>query len=158
MVRLMTHQIDRLEGTARVEKLKTDFQDRVGRARNILETDDQLRQLAALEKEFDTALDRGDLSVAQTKDEAVGDLVFKVLVQTPEFWKYQLSALFQKFTDLNMVNVAQKQFAEGAEAMERENGMQDLIRICLELLALLPREERSQFDAVVSNVMGGGSR
>ncbi len=154
LVRLMTRQLDLIEGENRVEKIRTDFAARVARATDLLESSTELLELQALESEFQTALARGDLAAAETREKAVGDLIWKANLRRPEFWKFYLEHLSEKFKELNLLDVARKQFAD-AEAAKKRNSMQDMIRICLELLALLPQEERKQLDPVVSNVTGG---
>jgi molecular chaperone DnaK len=154
LVRLMTRHLDRLEGQARTEKLRADFSERSSRAENVLASPAERQELEELGQEFHTALTRGDTVVAEQKFEVVGDLMWNAYLRMPEFWKYQLQQLYQKFQELGMLSVAQQKFADGAAAMEQDS-LQDLVRICCELLAMLPGDQRKQFEGVVSHITGG---
>jgi hypothetical protein len=141
-----------------VDKVKNDFAKTVEDARNLLAAPEQIQHLDSLIREFDTAMDRGDVNIAQSKKDAASDLVFKVLVQTPEYWHGLLRYLYQRFTELNLMGIAQQRFVDGAAAMEKgADGMHEVARICIELIDLLPKEEKGQFtgavQAVVSHVM-----
>jgi molecular chaperone DnaK len=158
MVRLMTRQLDRVEAQSSRDKLRADFADKVTQGQEILQTDERRQELAALQSEFQTALDRDDTLVAQAKYEAASDLIWRANLQRPEFWKGMLGWLYQRFTELNLLNVAQQQFKDGVAAMDRgQDGLGELILVCMELFDMLPHEERGQFSGVVaavqSNVM-----
>jgi molecular chaperone DnaK len=143
MVRLMTLQIDGAEAGVRSEEIKARYEQRMTEARNALQTDAQKSELASLDHEFQSAWAIGDLDLAEAKTESIHDLTMKALYQTTGFWKGMLSYLYTRFTELGMVEMANKQFQDGIRAAEADN-LNGLITACMQLLDLLPREERGK--------------
>jgi molecular chaperone DnaK len=152
MVRLMTRQIDKVEAGLRVEKLTGEFAMKLARGRQIITDAEPRRELEHLAVEFQAAIDRGDLPVAESKSEAAGDLVFRAEMTTIEFWRGFLGWLYQRFEALDMLGMAGNRFQLGVEAAQRDDII-GLRIVCVELYQLLPKAERAQFDGIVSHVM-----
>jgi molecular chaperone DnaK len=155
IVRLMTRQIDRVETEARQDGLRADFQKRVQQAGDFLKEQGRKEELDALSREFHQALDRGDAAVAESKRDALHDLTQHLWMQTIGYWIHLIQFLYKRFEELNLMPLAGPRFEQGARAAQKEN-IQELARICMELINLLPREERGRIDLpgerVVSHV------
>ena len=65
MVRLMTRQIDMVEAETRSESVRVEFDKRVSGARELLEKKGRKDELAALSREFASAMERGDIGTAE---------------------------------------------------------------------------------------------
>ena len=155
MIRLMTHQIDRVEAQTRAEAVRIEFEKRVKGARELLEQKGRKHELEALDREFATAIDMGDVSVAEAKRDALAELTQHVWMQTIEYWMGLLQFLYGRFQELNLLALAGPRFQQGVNA-GNANDIQGLADVCMELLNLLPREERGKLnvpgDRVVSHV------
>jgi molecular chaperone DnaK len=155
MIRLMTHQIDRVEAQTRAEAVRIEFEKRVKGARELLEQKGRKHELEALDREFATAIDMGDVAVAEAKRDALADLTQHVWMQTIEYWMGLLQFLYGRFHELNLLALAGPRFQQGVNA-GNANDIQGLADVCMELLNLLPREERGKLnvpaDRVVSHV------
>jgi molecular chaperone DnaK len=155
MVRLMTRQIDNLEAETRSESIRMAFENRVKHWREYLKEKGRLDELEALSREFTGAMEGGDVAVAEGKLEALDELAHKVYVQTIDYWMGLLKYLHGRFQELNLMALAGPRFEQGVRAANRGN-IQELANLCMELINLLPREERGKLDVqsprVVSHV------
>jgi molecular chaperone DnaK len=153
MVRLMTLQVDGAEAGVRSERIKAAYDANLEEARRVLQADAEKAELASLDHEFRLAWDRGDLNVAESKAEAIHDLTMKALYKTTGFWKGMLSYLYGRFESLGMLNLIQKQLRDGVVAAEADN-LDGLISACMQLLDMLPREERAKVSMPTGVVSG----
>ena len=159
MVRLMTRQIDQVETHSQKDKIKINFDARMATMQQIIKTDEHRVEMAALQNEFQSAMEREDYAVAEAKYKAADDLLFRAEMKTLRFWQGILGWLYQMFTELNMLQMGQQQFNDAAQIMNNEDRLQSLIAICMELMNMLPPEKREQFPKApggsgpVSNVM-----
>jgi hypothetical protein len=109
-------------------------------------------QMEALAEEFDEAVRRNDLQLAETRVKAADDLRWSLLRERPEYWR-------QLFDDLCQVVLAGPNAAEarvpidaGKVAVAR-NDVGALVEACLELIRLLPQgEEAALPTALLSHV------
>ena len=74
MVRLMTRQIDMVEAETRSEAVRVEFDKRASGARELLEGKGCKDELAALSREFASAMERGDIGTAEAKRDALAQL------------------------------------------------------------------------------------
>jgi molecular chaperone DnaK len=155
LVRLMTHQIDKVESETHKEGIKADFEKRAAAGREILEKSGRKDELAALSREFASAMERGDLTVAEAKRDALDHITQQAWWQTIDYWMGLLQFLYGRFQELNLLALAGPRFDQGVRAANR-GATQELADVCMELINLLPREERGKVnvpgDRVVSNV------
>jgi molecular chaperone DnaK len=146
IVRLMTRQIDTLEAETRSEGVRMEFDKRVKTWREYLKEKGRAEELEALSREFDGAIEQGDIDVAVGRLEALGELTQKVYMQTIDYWIGLLNHLHGRFQELSIIPLAGPLFEQGVRAANRGD-IQELIRLCMELINLLPREEREKYDA-----------
>jgi molecular chaperone DnaK len=155
MLRLMTRQIDNLEAETRSEGVRKTFEKRVKDWREYLKEKGRLDELEALGREFAGAMEGGDVAVAEAKLQALDELAHNVYVQTIDYWMGLLQYLHGRFKELNIMALAGPRFEQGVRAANRGN-TQELANLCMELINLLPREERGKLDVqsprVVSHV------
>jgi molecular chaperone DnaK len=154
MVRLMTHELDSVESTNHSSGLKHRFESEMTRARSLMEPGKELDQAESLAREFQEAMDRGDTVVAEAKGEALDELNRRVMYNSIGYWWWMLSWLFEKYKELGMIPMAGDRFDRGVKAHEAKN-MGALAAVCIELIDLLPRQERAHIEvpAVQSNVI-----
>jgi molecular chaperone DnaK len=152
LVRMMSGQIDRAEVGARAEKLRADFASQFELGDAILEDGPPREELASLADEFQAALDSCDLETAEAKYVTTRNLVLDARLQTLAFWEGILDWLQGRFEALGMLGVVGQQLQEGSEAAGGKD-FGRLVHICNDLLDRLPREDRQEYEAVVSNVM-----
>jgi molecular chaperone DnaK len=155
MVRLMTRQIDALEAETRADGVRMEFEKRVNGWREYLTSKGRGDELNALAREFSGALEQGDVALAEGKLEALDALTQKVYVQTIDYWIGLLQHLHGRFQELGLLPLAGDRFDRGVRAANQGDG-QEIVNICMELINLLPREERgkwsAQGDRIVSHV------
>jgi molecular chaperone DnaK len=145
LVRLMTRQLDKAESEARTEGLRRAFARRVEAARPLLEHFGRKDELEAIIREFQAAMDRDDIAVAEAKHELLDHLARHFWMQTIDYWVQLIQFLYQKFQELKLMPLAGPRFQMGMQAANAGN-MHELARICMELINLLPREERGKLD------------
>jgi molecular chaperone DnaK len=146
MVRLMTRQLDNLEAETKNKGVRTAFESRVKNWREYLKEKGRHNELEALSREFASAMDHGDIAVAEGKLEALDELTHKVYVQTIDYWIGLIQYLHGRFHELNLMPLAGNRFEQAARAANRRD-IQELANLCMELINLLPREERGRLDA-----------
>ena len=155
MVRLMTRQIDMVEAETRSESVRVEFDKRVSGARELLEQKGRKDELAALNREFASAMERGDIGTAEAKRDALAELTQHVWMQTIDYWIGLLQFLHGRFQELNLMGLAGSRFEQGVAAANAGD-IQSLHDVCFELINLLPREERGKLNVpgqqIVSNV------
>jgi molecular chaperone DnaK len=154
MVRLMTHELDKVESDNHSSGLRRNFDAGFGYARSIMEPGKEQDQAESLSREFDEAMTRGDVAVAEAKREALEALTRGVLYNTIGYWAGLFGYLYDKYQELNMMQIASDRFARGMKAYEAQD-VPGLYRVCMELIDLLPRQERTKIDVptVQSNVI-----
>ena len=152
MLRMMTRQIDNAEATTHVDALRDKFNNQLRWAEYVVKDSKQNRELNLLANEFQSALDRGDNEAAESKFATARNIVFNARVQTIQFWKDMLKWLYERFDSLGMLQLFEQQMREGIAAAEADD-LDKLVKVCNELLGLLPQEDRKEFQSVVSNVM-----
>jgi molecular chaperone DnaK len=155
MVRLMTRQIDALEAETRTEGVRLTFEKRVEGWREYLKSKGRADELDALSREFDGAIAQGDLDVAEGKLEALDALTRKVYMQTMDYWMGFLQHLHGRYQELGLMALAGDRFERGVRAAN-QGDIQEVANMCMELINLLPREEREnlgpQGQPIVSHV------
>ncbi len=155
MVRLMTDQIDKAESQARTEGVRIEFDRRVQGARELLEQHGRKDEMEALGREFASAMERGDVAVALAKRDALAEMTQHVWVQTIDYWIGLCQFLYNRFQELSLMALAGPRFEQAGRAANN-NDIHGLARVCMELIDLLPREERGKLNVpderVVSNV------
>ena len=152
MVRLMTHQIDRVEAESRTDAVRSEFEKQVKSAREILEQKGRTHELEALSREFTSAMDRGDVTVAEAKRDALAELTQQVWMQTIDYWMGLLQYLYGRFQELNLLALAGPRFEQGAAAAN-SGDLQGLADVCMELINLLPREERGKLEVPAGRIV-----
>jgi molecular chaperone DnaK len=152
MVRLMTRQIDMVEAETRTEAVRIEFDKRVKGARELLEQKGRKDELEALNREFASAMDRGDVSMAEAKRDALAELTQQVWMQTIDYWLGLLQYLYGRFQELNLLALAGPRFQQGAGAAN-SGDIQALADVCMELINLLPREERGKLDVPAGRIV-----
>jgi hypothetical protein len=124
-------------------------------AREFLEQKGRTHELEALSREFSSAMERGEVSVAEAKRDALAELTQQVWMQTIDYWMGLLQYLYGRFQELNLLALAGPRFEHGVRAANA-NDFQGLVDVCMELLNLLPREERGKLNVpgerIVSHV------
>ena len=155
MVRLMTNQIDRVESESRTDGLRMEFAKRVEGTREFLTQMGRKDELDALDREFAAAMERGDVAVAESKRDALARLTQHLSMQTIDYWIGLLQFLHGRFQELNLMGLAGSRFEQGIAAANR-NDIQALANVCMQLIDLLPLEERGKMiettGRLVSNV------
>ena len=152
MVRLMTRQIDRVESETKTEGVKAKFEKLATDARELLENSGRKDELAALRLEFASAMERGDLAVAEVKSAALHHITQQAWWQTIDYWMGLLQYLYGRFQELNLLALAGPRFDQGIRAANR-GATQEVADVCMELINLLPREERGKMDVPVGRVV-----
>ncbi len=151
----MTRQIDNLEAETRSEGVRIAFEKRVKDWRDYLKEKGRLDELEAIGREFEAAMEGGDVAVAEGKLKTLDALAHKVYVQTIDYWMGLLQYLHGRFQELNLLRLAGPRFEQGVRAANRGD-LHELSTLCMELINLLPREERGRLDIesprVVSHV------
>ena len=66
-------------------------------------------------------------------------------MQTIDYWMGLLQYLHGRYKELNLMRLAGSRFEQGVRAANN-NHIQELADVCIELLNLLPREERGKVD------------
>ncbi len=93
--------------------------------------------------------------MAEAKRDALAELTQQVWMQTIDYWMGLLQFLYGRFQELNLMALAGPRFEQGVRAANN-NAIQELADVCMELINLLPREERGKMDVpgerVVSHV------
>jgi hypothetical protein len=144
-----------VEAETRTEAVRVEFDKRVTGARELLEQKGRKDELAALSREFASAMERGDIGTAEAKRDALAELVQHVWMQTIDYWIGLLQFLHGRFQELNLMRLAGPRFDQGVAAANAGD-IQSLHDVCVELINLLPREERSKLNVpgqqIVSNV------
>lgn len=154
MLRKVTELIDSMEVKDRKGRLREAFAEAEEVVGSLLADGDRARalQIEALAEEFDQAVRRNDLQLAETRVKAADDLRWSLLRERPEYWR-------QLFDDLCRVVLAGPNAAEarvpidaGKVAVAR-NDVGALVEACLELIRLLPQgEEAALPTALLSHV------
>jgi molecular chaperone DnaK len=152
MLRLMTHQIDQVETGTRADGVRMEFNKRVQNARELLESKGRKYELDELDREFAGAIERGDLTVAEAKRDALAELTQQVWMQTIDYWMGLLQFLYGRFKELDILALAGTRFDQGVRAANN-NDMQELVNVCMELINLLPREERGKFNVADGRIV-----
>jgi molecular chaperone DnaK len=155
MLRLMTRHIDRVEAETRTEGLRTEFRKRVQGWREFVTSMGRNTELDALDREFNAAMERGDMAVAESKRDALARLTQHLSMQTIDYWMGLLQYLHGRYEELNLLAMAGSRFEQGVRAANNDD-IHELSTVCFELINLLPREERGKLDVpadrIVSNV------
>jgi molecular chaperone DnaK len=155
MLRLMTRHVDKVEEQARVGRLRDEFKQRVQGWREFVENKGRSTELEALDREFAAAMERGDTAVAEAKSDALDQLTRHLWMQTIDYWMGLLQYLHGRYQELNLMAMAGSRFEQGVREANQGN-IQGLADICMELIELLPREERGKLDVpgdrIVSHV------
>jgi molecular chaperone DnaK len=154
MVRLMTHELDKVESDNKSGGLAHSFQSALSFARSIMETGKERDQAESLAREFDDAMAHGDLAVAEAKREALGDLTRRVQFSTFDYWAGLFAHLYNLFNQLKIMEIAGDRFDRGLKAYQAKD-IVGLYRVCVELIDLLPGKERGKIEVplVTSNVI-----
>jgi molecular chaperone DnaK len=145
MLRLLTRHIDKVEAETRTRGLRDEFQKRVKGWREFVTQQGRSTELEALDREFAAAMDRGDTAVAEAKRDALDQLTRQLYMQTIDYWMGLLQYLHGRYKELNLMRLAGSRFEQGVRAANN-NHIQELADVCIELLNLLPREERGKVD------------
>ena len=148
MVRLMTRQIDRVESETKTEGVKAKFEKLATDARELLENSGRKDELAALRLEFASAMERGDLAVAEVK----------TLLSTTSRSRPGGRRLITGWACSSISMAGSRSSTcwlwlvpgsiKGYRAANR-GATQEVADVCMELINLLPREERGKMDVPV---------
>jgi molecular chaperone DnaK len=152
MVRLMTRQLDMVEAGNRTESVRSEFDKQVQRARELLEQKGRKDELEALSREFASAMERGDVTTAEAKSDALTALTQHVWMQTIDYWMGLLQFLYGRFQELKLLSLAGPRFEQGVAA-GNSGDIQALADVCMELINLLPREERGKLNVPTGRIV-----
>ena len=89
-------------------------------ARELLEQKGRKDELEALNREFASAMDRGDVNVAEAKRDALAELTQQVWMQTIDYWMGLLQFLYGRFQELNLLALAGPRFRARGQCGQRE--------------------------------------
>jgi molecular chaperone DnaK len=139
----MTGLIDGMETKDKEGSLAQQFEATSGSVKELLgrQGGERARQMRALSEEFKDAVERADLSLAETKLKSARELEWGLLQETPDFW-------ISLFDSLCAIILRSEKAAEAQAAVERGRAARDrgdiqtLAQICVQLLQLLPKEQQ----------------
>ncbi|HVG19625.1 MAG TPA: Hsp70 family protein [Blastocatellia bacterium] len=143
MLQKVTGLIDSLETKDKEGSLAQQFEVTVGSVNELLDNKDveRARQLKALSEEFQNAVERADLRLAEAKLTMARELEWELFKETPGFW-------VSLFDSLSEAVLKTEKAAEGRVAIDHGNAarsrgdLNTLIQSCVQLSRLIPREQK----------------
>jgi molecular chaperone DnaK len=154
LLRKVTGLIDALEVKDKEASLIQQFVASSKRVGELLGSENAKRgrQLAALSIEFQAAIDRADLRLAEAKFKAVQDLEYSLLREQPGFWRGLFDYLCEEVLKTPRASEARIPIDEGKAAINK-NDNQGVIQACLALIRLLPQSQQRKIpDSILSTV------
>lgn len=144
MLQKMTGLIDSLETKDKEGSLARQFETTTGTVNNLLGRGggERARQMRALSEEFKDAVERADMSLAETKLKAARELEWSLLQQSPDFWLSLFDSLCAMTFPPEKAAEAQVAIERGKSVRARGN-IQSLVQICVQLWQMLPQEQRA---------------
>ncbi|HEX8688213.1 MAG TPA: Hsp70 family protein, partial [Pyrinomonadaceae bacterium] len=139
----MTGLIDRVVTKEKEGNLAQLFETTAGSVKELLgrQGGERARQMRALSEEFEDAVERGDLALAETKLQSARDLQWALYQEKPDFWVSLFDALCANVLRSEKAAEAQPAVERGRSARDRGD-IYTLSQICVQLLQLLPEEQR----------------
>jgi molecular chaperone DnaK len=139
----MTGLIDGMETKDKEGSLAQQFEATSGSVKQLLgrQGGERARQMRALSEEFKDAVERADLSLAETKLKSARELEWGLFQESPDFWVSLFDSLCTNILRSEKAAEAQAAVERGRSARDRGD-IQTLAQICVQLLQLLPREQR----------------
>lgn len=154
LLQKVTGLIDALEVKDKEASLTQQFVASSRQVQELLGSDDakRTRQHAALSIEFQAAIDRADLRLAEAKFKAVQDLEYSLLREQPAYWRALFSYLCKEVLKTPRASEARIPIDEGKAAINKNNN-QGVIQACLALIRLLPQSQQQKIpDSILSTV------
>jgi molecular chaperone DnaK len=154
LLQKVTGLIDSLELKDKEANLTQQFVASSDQVRQLLDHNDAKRgrQHAALCVEFQSAIDRADLRLAETKFKAVQNLEYSLLREHPGYWRALFEYLCKEVLKTPRASEARVSIDEGKAAINK-NDNQGVIQACFALIRLLPPSQQNKIpDSILSNV------
>lgn len=150
ILRNLTGMIDTRQVKGREEQLLEQFDASSLRILELLTDNDreESRQHVALSGEFNAAVARADLQLAESKLAAVKALEWALIRQQPGYWASLFEYLCQEVPQGPRAGEATVPIEQGRAAVKR-NDLQALHQACMALIRLLPQQEQAQLPTVV---------
>jgi molecular chaperone DnaK len=148
----VTGLIDRMESRDKESSLAQQFEATSGSVRELLgrQGGERARQMRALSEEFKDAVERADMSLAETKLKSVRDLEWMLIQEKPDFWISLFDSLCANLLRSEKAAEAQAAVERGRSARDRRD-IYTLSQICVQLLPLLPQEQRPPLPQSLTN-------
>jgi molecular chaperone DnaK len=160
MLRELSRELDVAEGSGRVARMSTQFDEFIRNSKNLVDgkfmTREESLELTELHTEFRDTLAANDHAAADAKFEAAEQLYWRALRRTPEYWAWLFKTLVEHHERAGTSGMASGQIQQGMAAI-RAGDQSRLVQVCLELYDLLPRAERNKMgvpaDQIISSIL-----
>lgn len=150
LLHAVTRMIDTAETKDKKTSLAAEFRKSEHQIRELLTDADVNRrqQIDALTDEFNSALSRDDIELADLKLTAAKGLEWALIVEQPGYWVALFDYLSR--TVLEGPNAAQARVSidDGKVAINQQS-WNDLVRICREMIKMLPDQQKAALPQVI---------
>ncbi len=148
----LTGMIDSWQVRDQERHLREQFADSHAQIAQLLDPKDQERgrRYVALAAEFNAALARADLHLAETKFKSVKELEWALLREQPQFWIAFFNHLSEEALKGPHAAEARIPIDQGKVAVNA-NDLQALVHAAMSLIRLLPRTEQAELPLIIKS-------